>query len=272
MLRTLDGLLYKEYVLERYADGSNHKKHGTSDAVTEVFKSIEKVPEITCKPLWATLMDSLYDLPADHEAVSYVNNRGLPKSSHKNLYYVDNVQDIVQLNYKYKDRIITEEPRLAIPFVDENGKLTALSLRGMRGEELRYILVKIDEDASTVYGLDNIDKSMPVTVVEGPLDSLFLSNAIACAGTSFNKIEQLGLDKETLTIVFDNQPKNKDVCKLMSKYIKMGYNICIWPDSIEQKDINDMVNSGISNVQDIIKKHTYNGLRAEMKFTLWRKC
>lgn len=269
MLKFLDGLLYKEYVLERYADGGPRKKHGTERAVKEIVKT----PEPFYKPIWANLMDSLYDLPADHEAIQYVKGRGLPEDSHKRLYYVDNIQDIVQLNYKYKESIKTTEPRLAIPFVNENGKLTALSLRGMRDEALRYILLKIDEDAPTVYGLDNLDKTRPVTVVEGPLDSLFLDNALACAGTSFNKIEELGLEKELVTIVFDNQPKNRDVCRLMSKYIKLGYNICIWPNNIVGKDINDMALSGMdtNQIRSIISKHTYKGLRAEMKFTTWRK-
>jgi len=265
MLKQMDTLLYKEYVLERYADGGNRKKFGTERAVKEVVK--KEKPEVS---LWTQLMDCLYDLPADHEVIEYVNGRGLPKDSHKRLYFVDNIKNVVQLNYKYKESIRTEEPRLAIPFVNENGKLTALSLRGMRGEALRYILIKIDEDAPTVYGLDNVDKTQPVTVVEGPLDSLFIENSIACAGTSFNKIEELGLDKDNTRIVFDNQPKNAEVCKLVEKYVDMGYKVVIWPETIGEKDINDMAIAGV-NVQDIIDSNTYQGLSARMKFTSWRK-
>ncbi len=265
MLKQMDTLLYKEYVLERYADGGNRKKFGTERTVKEVVKT-EK-PEVS---LWTQLMDCLYDLPADHEAIEYVNGRGLPKDSHKRLYFVDNIKNVVQLNYKYKESIRTEEPRLAIPFVNENGKLTALSMRGMRGEALRYILIKIDEDAPTVYGLDNVDKTQPVTVVEGPLDSLFIRNSIACAGTSFNKIEELGLDKDNTRIVFDNQPKNAEVCKLVEKYVGMGYKVVIWPETIGEKDINDMAIAGV-NVQDIMDSNTYQGLSARMKFTSWRK-
>ncbi len=265
MLKQMDTLLYKEYVLERYADGGNRKKFGTERTVKEVVKT-EK-PEVS---LWTQLMDCLYDLPADHEVIEYVNGRGLPKDSHKRLYFVDNIKNVVQLNYKYKESIRTEEPRLAIPFVNENGKLTALSMRGMRGEALRYILIKIDEDAPTVYGLDNVDKTQPVTVVEGPLDSLFIRNSIACAGTSFNKIEELGLDKDNTRIVFDNQPKNTEVCKLVEKYVDMGYKVVIWPETIGEKDINDMAIAGV-NVQDIMDSNTYQGLSARMKFTSWRK-
>ena len=270
MLKQLDSLLYKEYVMERYAEGGHRKKQGSEKTVKEVVKTEPK----KTGPLWTRLMDCVYDLPAEHEAVEYINLRHLPKESHKRLYYVDNIKNIVQLNNKYKESIKTTEPRLAIPFVNREGKLTALSLRGMRGEALRYVLVKIDEDAPTVFGLDYVDENSPITVVEGPLDSLFIENSIACAGTSFNKIDELNLPKENMTIVFDNQPKNTDVCRLMQKYIKLGYKICIWPENIAGKDINDMVIDGMeqSEIQQVIKNNTYKGLQAEMKFATWRKC
>lgn len=269
MLKQLDALLYKEYVLERYSEGGQRKKFGTEKTIKEFIPESKPV-----KNMWSNLMDCLYDLPAEHEAVVYTNSRMLPQESHKRLYYVDNIRNIVQLNNKYKESIKTTEPRLAIPFVNKEGKLTALSLRGMRDEALRYVLVKIDEDAPTVFGLDTVDENTPITVVEGPLDSLFLENSIACAGTSFNKIDELGLPKENMTIVFDNQPKNKDVCRLMQKYIKLGYQICIWPENIAGKDINDMVMDDMkpAEIQNLIEANTYKGLRAEMKFTTWRKC
>ena len=38
----------------------------------------------------------------------------------------------------------------------------------------------------------------------------------------------------------NNLPKNRDVGKLMNKYIDMGYKMVIWPDSVPGKDINEM--------------------------------
>ena len=150
------------------------------------------------------------------------------------------------------------------------GRLTAVSLRGMRGEALRYILVKVNEDAPTVFGMDTVDKNKPVIVVEAPLDSLFIPNSIACAGTSFNKIDELGLNKEQTTIVFDNQPRNKEVCKLLDKYIELGYNVVIWPNNVSGKDINEMENEGIDSYK-LIQDNTFSGLSAKAKYSLWRK-
>ena len=266
LLKEVDQILYKQYVLERFADGETGKGKGHSKP--EVVMDFK--PKFEKKPIIEQLMDKLSDLPADHEAVEYALGRGLPPESLERLFYVDNVQNVAGLNKKYKESIKTDEPRLAIPFIDAKGKLTAVSLRGMRDEALRYILVKVDEDAPTVYGLDTVDKNMPVIVVEAPLDSLFIPNSIACAGTSFNKIDELGLDKDKTTIVFDNQPRNKEVCKMLDKYIELGYNVVIYPDTVTGKDINDIENEGIDSYK-LIRENTFSGLTAKAKFSLWRK-
>ena len=216
-------------------------------------------------------MDAVDTLPHDHEAVQYVQSRNIPNDKWDRLYYIDNIKNIVQLNDKYQKSIVTEEPRLVIPFFDQDGQLMSVSLRAMRGETLRYILVKIKEDAPTVFGLDKVNMSKPISVVEGPLDSLFLENSIACSGTSFNKIDELGIDRDKITIIFDNQPRNKDVVKLVEKYVDLDYNVVIWPDPLTQKDINDMVNDGI-DVRDIISCNTHSGLTAKFLLNQWKKC
>ena len=40
--------------------------------------------------------------------------------------------------------------------------------------------------------------------------------------------------------------------------------------SINEKDINDMVLSGL-DVQSVIESNTYSGLEAKLKFTTWKK-
>jgi hypothetical protein len=266
LLKEIDTILYKQYVLERFADGETGRGKGHS----KPQKVMDFKPVFKKKTLIDQLMDKLSILPRDHEAVEYALGRGLPKESLSRLYYVDNVQNVVGLNEKYKESIKTTEPRLAIPFMDASGRLTAVSLRGMRGEALRYILVKVNEDAPTVYGLDTVDKNKPVIVVEAPLDSLFIPNSIACAGTSFNKIDELGLIKEQTTIVFDNQPRNKEVCNLLDKYINLGYNVVIWPNNVSGKDINELENEGIDSYK-LIQENTFSGLSAKAKYSLWRK-
>jgi hypothetical protein len=75
------------------------------------------------------------------------------------------------------------------------------------------------------------------------------------------------------TVVFDNEPRNKEICKLIKKTIKSGVKICLWPDTMKYKDINDMILGGYTKeeVQKIIKNNTYQSASAAVRFATWRK-
>jgi hypothetical protein len=87
------------------------------------------------------------------------------------------------------------------------------------------------------------------------------------AGADFNNFDG------DLTIIFDNEPRNKEICKQIEKTISQGRNIVIWPDSIRHKDINDMIIAGYTKeqVQQIITDNTFSGATAQLRFTEWRK-
>jgi hypothetical protein len=273
-LKQFDDNQYRQYVIQRYADTA---KVGPAKSHKNIQDVLDFSPPVfTKKPdpkLIDQIMDRLDTLPDDHEVIQYVTDRKIPRDAFSRLYFIPNVKDIIQLNAKYKESIITSEPRLAIPFFDGTGKLLVVSLRGIRGESLRYINVKVDEDAPSIFGLDQVDPSKEILVVEGPLDSLFLDNSIACAGTSFGKIDQLPIQKEKITIIFDNQPKNREVGKLMNKYIDMSYKMVIWPDSVPGKDINEMIENGLTpdEIHAIINDNTFQGLAAKARYAMWRK-
>ena len=78
---------------------------------------------------------------------------------------------------------------------------------------------------------------------------------------------------EEVAIIFDNQPKNREVGKLMNKYIEMGYKMVIWPDSVPGKDINEMIENGLTSeeIHSIINLNTFQGLSAKAKYAMWRK-
>jgi len=71
-------------------------------------------------------------------------------------------------------------------------------------------------------------------------------------------------------MVYDNEKRNKQIVDRMEKAINMHFPIVIWPDTIQQKDINDMFLTGL-NVQDVIKSNVYSGLHAKTKLTSWKK-
>ncbi|NBP01845.1 MAG: DNA primase [Proteobacteria bacterium] len=265
-LKLTDKLLYDQYVLERYAEGlSFNKPHQNAE---DKFKMEE--PVFKKKSLLDELLDRLDTLPEDNEAVQFCIKRKIPKEVFNRLYFIDDVRKIEQLSEKYKGKVKTSEPRLVIPFLDKSGQLLGVTCRALRNEELRYITFKIKEEDNFIFGLDKIDTNKLVYAVEGPIDSLFVKNAIAVSGTSFGKLKSIGVPKEKLVIVFDNQPRNKEVVKLFDKAIENDFKVVVWPQNILEKDINEMFLAG-KNIDKLLKLNTFSGLEAKMKFIGWKR-
>ena len=72
----------------------------------------------------------------------------------------------------------------------------------------------------------------------------------------------------------DNEPRNKDTVSRMNRYIDMGYPICIWPEKLKEKDINDIFLSGMNTAKivDLINKNTHQGIKAKFSLNSWKKC
>ena len=123
-----------------------------------------------------------------------------------------------------------------------------------------------------VFGLDRVDLSKPVRMVEGPLDSMFLSNCLASGDSSLHQSVK-NIKSNNITLIYDNEPRNKEITKLMQEAIALGHNVVIWPDTVEGKDINEMVLNGLSpdEIEDIISSNTFKGIKAQTEFIFWKK-
>jgi hypothetical protein len=213
-------------------------------------------------------LKSIKNLPDDHPARQIVERRKLPLESLSDLYLCESF-------YKFTNSIIKgkfpslggDHPRLIIPFRGEDGEVFAYQGRAFGNEQPKYITIKIDADRDKIFGLDKVDKSKPILVVEGPLDSLFLDNCIAVAGADFSNMEG------DLTVIYDNEPRNKEINKQIEKTIDQGKSVCLWPDTMKCKDINDMVISGYTKeeIQEIITNNTLSGVAAKLRFAEWRR-
>ena len=125
----------------------------------------------------------------------------------------------------------------------------------------------MDESKNKIYGLDDIDWSKRVYVVEGPIDSLFLDNCIATAQSD------LRVNGNDVVLIPDNEPRNNEVVKQVKTYIEGNFNVVIWPSDIKEKDINEMILSGKTerDIKDIIARNTFNGLLARTKLSEWKR-
>jgi transcription elongation factor Elf1 len=260
LVKTIDSKTYKDYIMERYKKGVE-----TRSSPQPEFHF--NAPVFRKKGILEGLQ-SIKDLPDDHPARQIVEKRKLPEESLSDLYLCESF-------FKFTNSIIKgkfpslggDHPRLIIPFRGEDGEVFAYQGRAFGNEQPKYITIKIDEDRDKIFGLNKVDKSKPILVVEGPLDSLFLDNCIAVAGADFSNI------KGDLTVIYDNEPRNKEINKQIEKTIDQGKSVCLWPDHMKEKDINDMIIAGYSKkeVQEIITNNTFSGASAKLRFAEWRR-
>ena len=262
LLKTLDPFLYKEYVMERFQNESK----------TNVPKPDFKL--VQTKPVFRVGLDlpTLQSLREGHTARNFISARKVPVDWLSRLYYADDFSMFVKSFLPDETRTFKAEPRIVIPFYDTDKSLLGMTARSLGPSVAKYITLKTREDARKVFGLDRVDFSRRIYVVEGPIDSMFLPNAIASQDASLHSVIHSVGDYDYV-FVHDNQPRNKDVCKQIKKIIDLGKDVCIWPDTVTEKDINDMVLAGHSpvQVQATIDANTYSGLRADIEFSKWRK-
>lgn len=265
-LDKVDPEIVKEYALERYKDGET----GTHNYKKPTFDELKVKPVFEKKT--KIQLSSISELPTGHFAKEYCKNRLIPENRFDDLYYTDDFKKFVMSLGIDKQKLVDDDHRIVIPFYDKTGKLVALQGRSLGESKMRYITVKIDEDDRKLFGIDKINEDETIYVVEGPIDSMFLENAVATADSNLSSITEV-YDKTKVVLVFDNEPRNKEIVKLMEKAIDDHYNIVIWPEMISCKDINEMVLDGLSpeDIQDIIESNTFVNLRAKMEIINWKK-
>ena len=125
----------------------------------------------------------------------------------------------------------------------------------------------IKDDAPKIYGLDKIDCQKPIFVIEGPFDATLVENAVAMCGSDLD-LRSFGWSD--YIYVYDNEPRNREIVNRIAKTIDRGDKVVIWPTTIEEKDINDMVLGG-QNIMSVLESNTYSGLQAKVKFNNWKK-
>lgn len=269
--------LYSQYSYEEYAEKTSR------DLIAGVPREPDPILDYT-KPkheIGAGVLKGvkrISQLPHDHKAKLYVQSRKIPTPAHARLYFHPNfttwINTLIPGRFEKVPKI---DPRLIIPLIDRKGNVFAVQGRALTSkQEIRYITIRFDEEMPKLFGLDKVDPNRRMYVLEGPLDSLFLPNAIAMAGAgcSSEKImECSGSSKERLVYVFDNEPRGINIHKQMSQLMDNGFNVCIWPSHIKEKDINAMVLAGreIADIQQIIDENLYTGLAGHLQMSSWVK-
>ena len=260
-IKFVDPKLYEQYLLERYKKSAPATPKPKFDFKPTKFTNQTPIDDLK----------SIQDLPEDHPARLYCVNRKIPEKYFDKLFLSDKFMTLVNEVKPNTYKITKDHPRLIIPFYDTTGKVFAFQGRAFGKEQPKYLTIKLDENRQKVYGLDKVNFQKPIYITEGPIDSLFIDNCLAAGGADLflkNKIPN-----ENITYIFDNEPRNKEIVNRMYKVIEQDFNVVIWPEDLQLKDVNDMIMSGLTKfeLQDIISNNTYSKLSALTKLNYWKK-
>ena len=273
-LKIVDHNLYNEYVIDTALDKKARRElFQPKQEVKPLDTLTMKAPNFKKKGSPLLKIKKVSSLNYDHKAKLYVQKRQIPASEQYKLYYAPKFNEWVNSIIPGKlPKLENDSPRLVMPFIDKEGNLFGFNARAFASNELRYITIMIDEDMPKIFGLDTVNFDKKYYVIEGPIDSLFVDNSVAMAGADGNAS---GLENtENAVFVFDNEPRNKEIVSRMERCLNKGYKICIWPEKVLDKDINDVILSGASpaDVKRMIDDNTYRGLEGKLHLSYWKKC
>lgn len=262
-LKRVDPAEYDRYLVETKLQKIKHEE-----------PKPDKKKKIVLQDYKSTLskLKKISSLKLDHPARKYLDDRLIPANQHYRIFYSTDFNKFVNsiIPGKLPDKI--KEPRLVLPFFDQEGRLFGFAGRGFKKKGLRYISIMLDDNQNKFFGLEQVDFSKPYIYLEGPIDSLFLTNSLAAAGADA-KVDELP-NKGNMTAVLDNEPYNKEICRKLLTLAKNNYKVCIWPKEVPVgSDINDLILAGWtqSKIYKVIEDNTYKGLMAELKLAEWMR-
>ena len=252
LIKQLDPVLHKQYTLEKFKEGHTGKNFVVEEPKftfdKPVFKKSIDLPKASTNPV----------------AKEYLEKRKLNPDK---FYYTDKFKWWTNTQKQTFDTIGRDDPRIIIPLYNEEKQLIGFQGRALDKSPNKYITIMIQEEAPKIYGLETIDRKLPIYVVEGPFDSTFVNNSVALCGSDGDMGYLEGSD---IILVYDNEPRNREIVRRIERCIERNQKVVIWPSNIIEKDINDMILSG-HNVMSVLESNTYSGLEAKIKVNIWKK-
>ena len=256
-LKYLDPILHKQYVMEKFQEGHSGKNFPTPNPDFNEFKCKKPVFKSKRKLL-------LPKASEDKNAKEYLVKRKLDPEK---FYYTATFKKWSNTLTKAFSSTSYDDARIVIPLYTADGDLFGFQGRSLGTSKVKYITIMLNDEHPKVYGMDTIDINKTVYVVEGPFDSTFINNGIAMCGAD---VDLDTLQIKDLVYVYDNEPRNKEICARIKKAIEQGKKVVIFPSRIMEKDINDMVLAGY-DVNSMLESNTYQSLTANIKYNEWKR-
>jgi hypothetical protein len=274
LLRGQSRHLYDEYIFERLKEDGERPKAPPEAA--------PKPPE--SPPVHFLAQDSpVYPLsilnhayPSLHVVLVFARDtRKLPDSAFDRLFATDKAKTWLTtlVGEEKASKVSDDLPYLVQPLRLPDGVWYGAQLRLVNRKE--FLTFRWSHEPLKVFGLDAWTPRKLTYITEGPIDALFVPNALSTCGSDLlsgiRHLEDAEIMKPSnrRVYVWDNEPRNKEIVRHLRTAIKLNENVVIWPRRFP-KDINDMVRADI-DVDDVLPKRTFFGLNAELEMAAWMK-
>lgn len=209
------------------------------------------------------------------ECSDYLNSRCINIKQWKYFAYNEKSKELYILNINSNDRVIGMQIRQLDPnskksryltrslskiysdiFKKDLSSLIERLLKSMdNGEKyimeedgIENILANLDR-LSGLFNVMNVDMNIPLTIVEGPIDSLCISNAIALQGAT--KLNDYFDDLKNVRFLFDNDKVGKE--HSLNK-LKKNKPVFLWSMYLKKMNIKNKV----KDINDIMRLKFFN--------------
>ena len=209
------------------------------------------------------------------ECSDYLNSRNINIKQWKYFAYNEKTKELYILNINSNDRIIGMQIRQLDPNSRKSRYLTR-SLSKIYSEmfkkDISVLIEKLlksmdngdkyimEEDGieniqanldrlSGLFNVMNVDMNIPLTIVEGPIDSLFLQNSIALQGAT--KLNDYFDDMKMVRFLFDNDKTGKE--HALNK-LKSNKKTFLWGMYFKKMNIKNKV----KDINDLTKLNLFN--------------
>lgn len=286
-LEHVDGGTYRQYILERYSNGetghSNYTKPTFEQLKGNAYSRLQftlndsggdSEESTSVERTWrAFAHHSIKNLPSEHYARDYIEKRKIPEKYWEEILFVPKFRDFLDEEFPQhsKDEVPNDD-RIVLLYTNEKGEVTNVAGRALSESKVRYCTVKVS-DEKKVFGLHRLRKEDRTYVVEGQFDSYFLPNCLASGDSNLGGVASIYPELD-IVLVYDREPRNRDLVKQIEKSIERNYKVCLFPENVNGKDINEMIQNGLTaeEIKSIIDTHTFSGLQAKLEFVRWKRC
>jgi hypothetical protein len=254
--------LSKKKIVESTSNVEDSTEYSDNDALSlaikrKLAKKKSPIKELPKKSKIEKFYDSCELLSDSMKAE--VSKRNLSKEMIDSLRYCRQVEDNRLMGYK--DRII-------IPFYNKKNQLYYFQARATNDKQDPKYLNWYDDtlDHKPEYNECNVDRTIPVYIVEGLFDSTFVENAVSTLGVKFSYEKLLYLEEKYPKGVYclDN---DETAYIWTKKLLKENKTCLVFPPKYKNiKDLNDIsIYDNINNLTEFVRENSYKGVKGLLK-------